>query len=295
MLRLLLLLFTITIYGFDLLMLLAYAPSMPPLFSLPLSMACDDSNGCHEKPALHAFKAAIFPFNIKLFRLAVISLNDLDKVTLSICIVAGLLLLLFTITIYGFDLLMLLAYDPSMPPLFSLPLSMACDDSSVEAEIVRNLVGKPISFDDWRFAAGHVVRVHGYGGKANPIGYTHLYVRIWVSSHHNEGTIHIAIIWKSLWENLQKVEASIRIGLNDGVAMLETHEYVVHTSRIILIGSKPTRELYTLAFLYYNFLPSSTQRDHGAWTQHWWWKGFTLATSLEAKTQTRNWRYRDRG
>ncbi|GJU13931.1 prohibitin-1, mitochondrial-like protein [Tanacetum coccineum] len=44
-----------------------------------------------------------------------------------------------------------------------------------------------------------------------------------------------------------------------------------------------------------SFLPSSTQRDHGAWTQHWWWKGFTLATSLEAKTQTRNWRYRDRG
>ncbi|GKB98452.1 hypothetical protein Tco_0984589 [Tanacetum coccineum] len=132
MLRLLLLLFTITIYGFDLLILLAYAPSMPPLFSLPLSMACDDSDGCHEKPALHAFKAAIFPFNIKLFRLAVISLNDLDKVTLSICIVAG---------------------------------HVTCQVAEKAKECSKGTI-----FDDWRFAAGHVVRVHGYGGKANPIG-----------------------------------------------------------------------------------------------------------------------------
>ncbi|GJV22731.1 hypothetical protein Tco_1375426 [Tanacetum coccineum] len=36
----------ITIYGSDLLILLAYAPSMPPLLSLSLSMACDDSDGC---------------------------------------------------------------------------------------------------------------------------------------------------------------------------------------------------------------------------------------------------------
>ncbi|GJZ05880.1 hypothetical protein Tco_0539673 [Tanacetum coccineum] len=33
-------------YGSSLLILLAYAPSMPPLLSLPLSMACDDSDGC---------------------------------------------------------------------------------------------------------------------------------------------------------------------------------------------------------------------------------------------------------
>ncbi|GJY81632.1 ribonuclease H-like domain-containing protein [Tanacetum coccineum] len=35
----------ITIYGSHLLILLAYAPSMPPLLLLPLSMACDDSDG----------------------------------------------------------------------------------------------------------------------------------------------------------------------------------------------------------------------------------------------------------
>ncbi|GKB64383.1 hypothetical protein Tco_0920569 [Tanacetum coccineum] len=51
----------ITIYGSDLLILLAYAPSMPPLLSLPLHMACDDSDG----------------------------LNNSDKARLSICIVAG--------------------------------------------------------------------------------------------------------------------------------------------------------------------------------------------------------------
>ncbi|GJX72169.1 hypothetical protein Tco_0309340 [Tanacetum coccineum] len=33
-------------YGSDLLILSAYAPSMPPLLSLLLSMACDDSDGC---------------------------------------------------------------------------------------------------------------------------------------------------------------------------------------------------------------------------------------------------------
>ncbi|GKE30248.1 hypothetical protein Tco_1445632, partial [Tanacetum coccineum] len=36
----------ITIYGSDLLIHSADAPSMPPLLLLPLSMACDDSNGC---------------------------------------------------------------------------------------------------------------------------------------------------------------------------------------------------------------------------------------------------------
>ncbi|GKA75657.1 hypothetical protein Tco_0782035, partial [Tanacetum coccineum] len=41
----------------------------------------------------------------------------------------GLLLLLLTITISGSELLILSAYAPSMPPLLSLPLSMACDDS----------------------------------------------------------------------------------------------------------------------------------------------------------------------
>ncbi|GKE70061.1 hypothetical protein Tco_1528133 [Tanacetum coccineum] len=46
MLTLLLLLLTITIYGSDLLRLSAYAPLMPPFLSLPLSRACDDSDGC---------------------------------------------------------------------------------------------------------------------------------------------------------------------------------------------------------------------------------------------------------
>nr|GEY40888.1 hypothetical protein [Tanacetum cinerariifolium] len=36
----------ITIYGSHLLILSAYAPLTPPLISLPLSMACDDSDGC---------------------------------------------------------------------------------------------------------------------------------------------------------------------------------------------------------------------------------------------------------
>ncbi|GKD66301.1 retrovirus-related pol polyprotein from transposon TNT 1-94 [Tanacetum coccineum] len=38
----------ITIYGSDLLIHSADTPSIPPLLSLPLSMACDDSDGCHE-------------------------------------------------------------------------------------------------------------------------------------------------------------------------------------------------------------------------------------------------------
>ncbi|GKD44833.1 origin recognition complex subunit 3, partial [Tanacetum coccineum] len=46
MLRLLVFLLRITTYGSDLLIILAYAPSMPPLLSLPLFMACDDSDGC---------------------------------------------------------------------------------------------------------------------------------------------------------------------------------------------------------------------------------------------------------
>ncbi|GKC77104.1 hypothetical protein Tco_1127878 [Tanacetum coccineum] len=136
MLRLLLLLLRITIYGSDLLILSAYAPSMSSLLSLPLSTACDYSDGCvtmviaskalkqanrlklsrilagqHENVfaamaagslfylgfmrtmnmvgPFFAFKAAILPFNITVLLLVVISLNDLDKVTLSICIVAG--------------------------------------------------------------------------------------------------------------------------------------------------------------------------------------------------------------
>ncbi|GKA51912.1 ribonuclease H-like domain-containing protein [Tanacetum coccineum] len=42
----------ITIYGSHLLILSAYAPSMPPLLSLPLSMACDDSDGYNFKAIL---------------------------------------------------------------------------------------------------------------------------------------------------------------------------------------------------------------------------------------------------
>ncbi|GKA64059.1 putative RNA-directed DNA polymerase [Tanacetum coccineum] len=44
--RLLLFLLKITIYGSGLLIVSVYAPSMPPLLSLPLSVACDDSDGC---------------------------------------------------------------------------------------------------------------------------------------------------------------------------------------------------------------------------------------------------------
>ncbi|GJU94927.1 hypothetical protein Tco_1319683 [Tanacetum coccineum] len=45
LLRLLLFLLKITIYGSGLLILSAYAPSLPSLLSLPLLMACDDSDG----------------------------------------------------------------------------------------------------------------------------------------------------------------------------------------------------------------------------------------------------------
>ncbi|GJX53821.1 gamma-glutamyl peptidase 5-like protein [Tanacetum coccineum] len=47
---------------------------------------------------------------------------------------------------YGSDLLILSAYAPSMPPLLSLLLSMACDDSdggAVKAVITRILAGQP--------------------------------------------------------------------------------------------------------------------------------------------------------
>ncbi|GKA89006.1 hypothetical protein Tco_0810818 [Tanacetum coccineum] len=36
----------VTVYGSDLLILSAYAPSMPPLLSLPLSIVYDNSDGC---------------------------------------------------------------------------------------------------------------------------------------------------------------------------------------------------------------------------------------------------------
>ncbi|GJV70896.1 prohibitin 1, partial [Tanacetum coccineum] len=246
---LLLLLFTITIYGFDLLMLLAYAHSMPPLFSLPLSMACDDSDGCHEKPALHAFKASIFPFNIKLFRLAVISLNDLDKVTLSICIVAG--------------------------------------------------------FDDWRFAAGHVVRVHGYGGKANPIvmhvlgfdadTYTHLRderKRRWSQKKWED---IFRKLMKGVTEKQEELQTTFldtlerrkrnewrqkRCGQHKRLNLNEEHDMLVNESSVVAskaasLGLINIFRCYTHLYVriwvspHHNeeaamsFLPSSTQRDHG--------------------------------
>ncbi|GKF67254.1 hypothetical protein Tco_0196933, partial [Tanacetum coccineum] len=129
-----------------------WSPSMPSLFSLPLSIACDESDGC-----------------------VVISLNDSDKARLSICIMAGqvsytrshitvneavmnrtltrvcrgikslLGMTIFPINNKGIILVMSivkthvqnepvnrtlwLAYTYSMPPILSLPLSMACDDS----------------------------------------------------------------------------------------------------------------------------------------------------------------------
>ncbi|GJZ81830.1 hypothetical protein Tco_0646824, partial [Tanacetum coccineum] len=58
----------ITIYGSDLLILSGNAPSMPPLLSLSLSMACDDSDGHHENvfaamaPRSLFYPATAFPF-----------------------------------------------------------------------------------------------------------------------------------------------------------------------------------------------------------------------------------------
>ncbi|GKA22501.1 nodal modulator 1 [Tanacetum coccineum] len=109
----------VTIYGSDLLILSDYAPSMPPLLSLPLSMACDDSDGqdCHPE---EAFNAPTNPVQCPVF------LN-----------------LLCRVTIYGSDLLILLDYAPSMPPLFSLPLPMACDHSDSAMGVVTLLSGQP--------------------------------------------------------------------------------------------------------------------------------------------------------
>ncbi|GKC17227.1 hypothetical protein Tco_1014009, partial [Tanacetum coccineum] len=77
MLRFLLLLLRITIYGSHLLILSAYAPSMSPLLSLPLSMACDDSDGCvtkHENVfAAMAARSLFYPGSpAELLRLALL-------------------------------------------------------------------------------------------------------------------------------------------------------------------------------------------------------------------------------
>ncbi|GKC01144.1 hypothetical protein Tco_0987280 [Tanacetum coccineum] len=58
----------ITIYGSDLLLLSAYAPSMPPLFSLPLSMARDDSDGNDTKsvPGVLVF-SRVFKYTVLYF------------------------------------------------------------------------------------------------------------------------------------------------------------------------------------------------------------------------------------
>ncbi|GJY03684.1 hypothetical protein Tco_0369624 [Tanacetum coccineum] len=58
MLRMLLLLLRITIDGSDLLIHSADAPSMPPLLSLPLSMACDDSDGCAARECVYSHGAS---------------------------------------------------------------------------------------------------------------------------------------------------------------------------------------------------------------------------------------------
>ncbi|GJW01263.1 hypothetical protein Tco_1556514 [Tanacetum coccineum] len=174
----------LTIYGSDLLILLAYAPSMPPLLSLPLSMACDDSDGCGCL-ALFVIKIAFdkIPLRCDIDDEIVIvaayshdlCLNDSDKARLSICVVAGqvsytrshvtvneavmnwtltrvcrgikslLGMTIFPINNKGIILVMSIVkgyvqnepanktlwldYTYSMPPILSLSLSMACDDS----------------------------------------------------------------------------------------------------------------------------------------------------------------------
>nr|GEY79687.1 retrovirus-related Pol polyprotein from transposon TNT 1-94 [Tanacetum cinerariifolium] len=70
---------------------------------------------------------------------------------------------------YGYDLLIFSAYAPSMPPLISLLLSMACNDidgligckTSQQVEIESYLGGvarkRSIKFRDYRFLAGQLV------------------------------------------------------------------------------------------------------------------------------------------
>ncbi|GJT88926.1 hypothetical protein Tco_1070643, partial [Tanacetum coccineum] len=91
----------VTIYGSDLLILSDYAPSMPPLLLLLLSMAYDDSDwkDCHPD---EAFNATTNPVQF---------------------------------TIYGSDFLILLAYAPSMTPLLLLLLPMGYDDSDGVGEV----------------------------------------------------------------------------------------------------------------------------------------------------------------
>ncbi|GKB62717.1 hypothetical protein Tco_0918903, partial [Tanacetum coccineum] len=59
----------ITIYGSDLIILLAYAPLMPPLRSLPLSMTCDDSDGASREVQLWRLEVSftrVFLFSLFL-------------------------------------------------------------------------------------------------------------------------------------------------------------------------------------------------------------------------------------
>ncbi|GJW88930.1 prohibitin-1, mitochondrial-like protein [Tanacetum coccineum] len=116
------------------------------------------------------------------------------------------------------------------------------------------------SFDDWRFAAGHVVRVHGYGGKANPIV-------MHVLGFDADTYTHLRDERKRRWSQRSRSfysECVLRmesgVGKEAGTGLMEDQSC-----------RRDERAL--------SFLPSSTQRDHGAWTQHWWWKGFTLATN----------------
>ncbi|GKA98024.1 hypothetical protein Tco_0825918 [Tanacetum coccineum] len=44
-----------------------------------------------------------------------------------------------------------------------------CNAACVD-NVFTSMNSKAFFFEDWIFAAGHVVRVHGYGGEANPIG-----------------------------------------------------------------------------------------------------------------------------
>ncbi|GJZ69437.1 pyridoxal phosphate-dependent transferase [Tanacetum coccineum] len=151
MLRMLLLLLRITIYSSDLLIHSADAPSMPPLLSLPLSMACDDSDGCVTMVIgsrllfnkIYKERITMYGSDLLIHSADAPSMPPLLSLPLSmacddsdgcVTMVIGSRLLFNKIykqriTMYGSDLLIHSADAPSMPPLLSLPLSMACDDS----------------------------------------------------------------------------------------------------------------------------------------------------------------------
>ncbi|GJX03146.1 hypothetical protein Tco_0189062, partial [Tanacetum coccineum] len=121
----------------------AYAHSLPPLLYFVIDGRAGDSDGHHPLLVVTISKnekgvrmeADTFLWLSIMDLLSAIdgvlrgNVGDLTWVSDPLILLLRLLLFLLKITIYGSGLLILSAYAPSLPPLFLLPLLMACDDS----------------------------------------------------------------------------------------------------------------------------------------------------------------------